>query len=95
MRLINRVTTTNKVVNNMTRQSFGNLQQPDNYDDNPNAARLLRFSTNPDINVSEIKHKQLNARHQAAETAKVLSSARKKAVAKHKQLDDARKRKGG
>lgn len=60
-------------------------------EDNPTAAILMRFATKNNVNVSEMKHKQLQARHEIVSQAKRLTSAVDKEVKKVKQLDSARK----
>lgn len=60
-------------------------------EDNPTAAILMRFAAKNNVNVSEMKHKQLQARHEIVSQAKRLTSAVDKEVKKVKQLDSARK----
>lgn len=61
------------------------------YEENPTAAILLRFAQKNSVNVSDLKHKQLQARHEIVSQAKRLTSAVDKEVKKAKQLDSARK----
>jgi hypothetical protein len=60
-------------------------------EENPTAAILMRFASKNNVNVSEMKHKQIQARHEIVSQAKRLTSAVDKEVKKVKQLDSARK----
>ena len=66
-------------------------------EENPTAAILQRFAAKPNINISEVKHKQLQARHEISQQAKVLTRAVQKEDRKAKQPERARKarQKGG
>lgn len=57
----------------------------------PTAAILQRFARKPNIDVSELKHKQSKARHEISAQARALTDAVKKEERKKQQLDSARK----
>lgn len=62
-----------------------------NEEENPTAAILLRFARKPNVDVSEIKHKQSKARHDISSQARTLTDAVRKEDKKAKQLESARK----
>lgn len=66
-------------------------------EENPTAAILQRFAAKHTVNISEVKYKQLQARHETSQQAKVLTEAVRKEERKSKQLAQARKarQKGG
>lgn len=59
-------------------------------DENPTAKILLRFASKPNIDVVEVKSKQLQARHDISQQARVLGDATKKEVKRVEQLEKAR-----
>lgn len=56
----------------------------------PTASILLRFASKQSVNVSEVKHKQTQARHEISSQAKALTQATRKEAAKKEQLEKAR-----
>lgn len=67
-------------------------------DEYPTAKILTRFASKPNVDVVEVKSKQLQARHDISQQARTLGNAAKKEAKRIEQLEkarSARSKKGG